>query len=123
MIFYQCKCGERTSWSSMGVMSCVVCEKCGSTLAEGPNAHLAPQPHKWELQWHIDAQSGERWQERVCVRCRHTERVESPADVEPDAAAPYRCLECEFVSALIDKVDDHERSTGHRVQYPAPSNA
>ena len=68
MIFYQCKCGERTSWSSMGVMSCVVCEKCGSTLAEGPNAHLAPQPHKWELQWHIDAQYGERWQERVCVR-------------------------------------------------------
>lgn len=30
----------------------------------------------------------------------------------------FRCSECEFASTLVDKVDDHERTSGHRVAYP-----
>jgi hypothetical protein len=46
MRFYQCKCGQATSWSSMGQPICRRCSKCGSSLAEGPSSHHEPNPHK-----------------------------------------------------------------------------
>lgn len=45
MIFYRCKCGKSTAHSSMGVSACDTCDKCGSTLATGPNSHQEPKPH------------------------------------------------------------------------------
>lgn len=46
MRYMQCRCGERTCWTSMGHPSCDVCEKCGSTLAEGPKSHVESTPHQ-----------------------------------------------------------------------------
>lgn len=61
----------------MGVPACIVCEKCGSTLAEGPNSHPDPQPHDWREEWHINKQTGERWKERRCLQCYTKERIDS----------------------------------------------
>ncbi len=46
MRYFQCKCGDRKSWSSMGVRRCQRCPKCGSDLAEGPSSHREPEPHQ-----------------------------------------------------------------------------
>lgn len=68
----QCKCGDRKCWTSMGHASCDVCEKCGSTLAEGPNTHVPQTPH--EVYAEI---TGEKIVAR-CHRC-HQERPLSEA--------------------------------------------
>jgi hypothetical protein len=46
MRYYQCICGELTSWSSMGTDPCARCSKCGSGLAEAPGLHDEPRPHR-----------------------------------------------------------------------------
>jgi hypothetical protein len=45
MIFYRCKCGQASAWSSMGVAACDVCPACGSTLGAGPHSHPEPVAH------------------------------------------------------------------------------
>jgi hypothetical protein len=63
----------------MGHPSCSGCEKCNTTLEEGPESHREPTPHDWREEWAIDQKSGERWQERVCLQCMKRERVEAQA--------------------------------------------
>lgn len=46
MRYLRCKCGRRQAWSSMGTWPCDRCDDCLSDLAEGPNEHHDPQPHK-----------------------------------------------------------------------------
>ena len=75
MRYYRCKCGHRSAWSSLGVAECEGCEKCGTTLAEGPDGHDAPAPHDWREEWTIDKQTGERGKKRVCARCQRKEPV------------------------------------------------
>lgn len=88
MIGYRCKCGELMAWSSMGVPQCVVCEKCGTTLANHPDHHLTePEPHQWETRWEIDHKTGERWQERSCLRCMTKERIEPVAPPTGETSA------------------------------------
>lgn len=45
----------------MGIPLCVVCEKCGSTMAESPKTHLDPVPHEFVAEIHNCA---------LEVRCR-----------------------------------------------------
>lgn len=80
----RCKCGQTTASSSMSVPRCIVCENCGTTLAGSPSAHETPAPHEWEERWRIDAKTGERSQERVCINCALTVRI----DPQPDSASP-----------------------------------
>lgn len=77
MRYYRCKCGKHQAWSSMGVADCGGCDECQTTLAEGPNGHRDIAPHEWREEWEIDKESGERWKERICLRCMKRERVES----------------------------------------------
>lgn len=75
MRLYRCKCGENASWSSIGVASCEGCDLCNTTLEEYAGLHKTPEPHRWSVEWVIDKKTGDRWQERVCVRCYHRERL------------------------------------------------
>lgn len=83
MRYYQCRCGELTSWGSMPPPACLGCPKCGSNLAEGPKAHKPVKEHEftahirqiseagpievpvcrycWRAKWEIEQQAaGER---------------------------------------------------------------
>lgn len=84
MRYMQCRCGKHTCYTSMGSPSCRGCEECKTTLAEGPDGHRTPEPHQWEVEWKVDPKTGDRWQERICLRCLITERVD-PAAAAPEA--------------------------------------
>jgi hypothetical protein len=71
MRYYQCKCGELTAWSSMGVPRCLGCPKCGSDLAEGPNAHMDPRPHDFTASDSTEFH-GQKLTATVCRYCRRT---------------------------------------------------
>lgn len=62
---YRCKCGEVTSWTSMGVPACVRCPKCGSDLAPGPNSHRDPAPHDFVVKY--DQNTGAPYD--ICKNC------------------------------------------------------
>jgi hypothetical protein len=66
--YFQCKCGEAKSWSSMGQPSCRRCSKCGSDLAEGPSSHCEPSPHDWK-QPPVATDAGEVPGESICILC------------------------------------------------------
>ena len=82
MKYYRCKCGHRTSWSSMGVPECAGCPDCNTTLEEGPDDHRTPAEHDWRTEWAIDKLTGARWQERVCLRCMKREQLPAPPTPE-----------------------------------------
>lgn len=67
---YQCKCGFITGSSSMGFPACTTCEKCGSTLATGPDSHPEPIPHDWQTMY--DENTGKPY--RRCKRCMKREK-------------------------------------------------
>jgi hypothetical protein len=47
MNYWRCVCGERDCWESgMPPAACVVCDKCGSTLATSPSTHREPENHR-----------------------------------------------------------------------------
>lgn len=52
----------------MGVPRCTVCEKCKSTLAEGPNSHLDPVPHEFVIRY--DQHTGIPYE--ICMICHST---------------------------------------------------
>lgn len=66
MLYYRCKCGKRTAWSSMGVEDCNGCEECKTTLATGPDSHRPLADHKWELRY--DQHTGQP-KEYICINC------------------------------------------------------
>lgn len=51
---YQCKCGKHTAFGSYGPADCVVCDSCGSTLAQHPDFHPEPVPHKISVEIYGD---------------------------------------------------------------------
>jgi hypothetical protein len=76
MRYLRCRCGRDEAWSSMGSPACEGCDVCHTTLASHPAEHRTPAPHLFrESKWHVDRRTGERWQERRCVRCHHRERI------------------------------------------------
>lgn len=46
MQYYRCKCGSRESWGSMPPSRCAHCNKCVSDLAQAPDLHQEPEPHR-----------------------------------------------------------------------------
>lgn len=75
MRYMRCKCGKHAAWTSMGHAECDGCGECNTTLEESPSQHREPAPHDWREEWTIDAQSGERGRERVCLRCMKREVI------------------------------------------------
>lgn len=74
MQYYRCKCGNLESWGSDGTTPCRACPKCGTTLAQHPDDHRQPVPHKWQTQY--DQNTGKPYEIcRVCMNRRE--------DVEP----------------------------------------
>lgn len=73
MQFYQCKCGDVTSHTSMGVPPCTTCEKCGSTLGQGPTDHPEPKPHEFVVRY--DQVTGAPYD--LCLNCLR-KRAELP---------------------------------------------
>ncbi len=78
MQHYSCKCGERTSWGSMGPPDCKGCEKCGTRLewirpdGSPAIAHFRlPVPHEWRDKF--DENTGKPI--RVCAWCGKREPV------------------------------------------------
>lgn len=78
----------------MGVPLCDVCEKCGSTLAEGPDTHLDPVPHLWEAEWVVNKSTGQRSIRQYCIRnCGVEETVpftDKPMRFEPFADGEHK---------------------------------
>ncbi len=75
MRYFRCKCGERTAWSSMGIYPCERCSKCGSDLAESPNSHREPQPHRMQaerVQAQTDAGLRDAGTLTRCIWCQDT---------------------------------------------------
>jgi hypothetical protein len=84
MLYYQCKCGEVTVTSSMGVPACDRCPKCGSRPAPGPRAHVDPVPHEYETRFAED--TGRPYERcRTCHRTRE-ELASEGIDGSPPAA-------------------------------------
>lgn len=77
MRYMRCKCGDSFAWTSMRHPSCSGCPKCNTTLEESPSLHIEPTPHEWKISWNIDGVSGERFQERQCLRCMIVEKLPS----------------------------------------------
>jgi hypothetical protein len=67
MNFWRCVCGERAVLESgMPPAACDVCEACGSTLAQHPSEHRAPEPHDPVTRY--SPITGEPY--TICVRCQ-----------------------------------------------------
>lgn len=75
MRYMQCRCGERMCWTTMGHPSCDFCEKCGSTLAEGPNTHVDPTPHT------VLAEIENGKVVARCTRCNNTRPTEEATNL------------------------------------------
>ncbi len=75
MRYMRCKCGKAECWTSMGSPECNGCNECKTTLAESPTGHRDLAPHEWHEEWAIDKKTGDRWKERVCVRCMKREKM------------------------------------------------
>lgn len=69
MQFYRCKCGNATSWTSMGVPACMACDECGSSLAQSPGGHADTKPHDYVVRY--EHNTGRPYEMcRVCMRRR-----------------------------------------------------
>lgn len=68
MKYFQCKCGDRKSWSTMGVRRCARCPKCGSDLAQGPSEHRDPEPHQM-MEFPVDMQTDAGVVKGTITRC------------------------------------------------------
>lgn len=75
MRYMRCKCGQSECYTSMGHPRCKGCPHCNTTLEEAPELHREPEPHDWRIEWAVDRKTGEKWQERICLRCMKRERV------------------------------------------------
>ncbi len=73
MIYWRCRCGAREYWESgFPPADCNACEKCGTTLATGPEGHREPVPHEWEQRFNPRTGEPDR---RTCRRCHSSERI------------------------------------------------
>ena len=79
MRYLRCKCGEHEAWTSMGSRSCVSCDKCGTTLAEAPDLHREPEPHKWS-EPQIEGSVSAPCYFRRCQQCGRREAIPKPTD-------------------------------------------
>lgn len=95
MIYYRCKCGDSTSWSSMGSPHCRRCSKCGSDIAMSPEMHRDPPPHELYRST-VDTDEGPVPGVSYCYFCNDT-KAEIEARGEP------------FIAALIYMTDRREQ--------------
>lgn len=65
MQYYKCKCGDKTSYGSIGPAPCEGCEKCGTNLAFHPEYLGKPVPHEWRKKFNED--TGEPYM--ICKNC------------------------------------------------------
>jgi hypothetical protein len=73
MQYYRCKCGNVQSWTTMGVPDCLGCSKCGSDLAQGPNAHAMPKAHDFSVICNVDTDEGPK-PLSTCKYCHQTKK-------------------------------------------------
>ncbi len=82
MQYFQCKCGEHKSWTSMGVPRCTRCKKCGSDLAQGPDGHREPEPHRYVTKYNQN--TGAPFE--ICDRCFERRDKLEPAKADDERA-------------------------------------
>lgn len=76
MRYMRCKCGKSECWTSMGSAACDTCDDCGSTLAESPQTHVDPQPHRVVAAYKPDGKLTAH-----CQRCMRTRPVEEAVNL------------------------------------------
>lgn len=82
MRYYRCKCGSREQWSTDGIADCVICNKCNTTLAGGPEGHKThAAPHQFET--YYDTKTGKPF--KICLKCHSRENIQEEFDAARQA--------------------------------------